>query len=120
MGKSVCSEKYDVYSEFDLEKHKKTYVDYLEVMIGEGGDVHYAVPSHQEYAIWAACQKLGVTRYELCEMTPEEYYFDWLTWLLRQSGMIAVWNDRYIGEANKKQKNVLKRMKLSGVYKGVI
>ena len=66
MGKSVCSEKYDVYSEFDLEKHKKTYVDYLEVMIGEGGDVHYAVPSHQEYAIWAACQKLGVTRYELC------------------------------------------------------
>ena len=119
MGKSVSS-KYDVYSEFDLEKHKETFVNYLEVMIGVDGDVHYAVPSHQEYAIGEACRKLGVSRDELCRMTPPEYYFDWLEWLLMQCGMVAVWNDFYMGEANNRQKNALKKMKLFGVYKGKI
>ena len=73
---------YDVYSEFDLQQHKEHFVNDLEVMIDSDGAVHYAVPSHQEYAIAEACRKLGVTRQELSDMTPKEYYFDWLTWLL--------------------------------------
>ena len=112
--------EYNVYCDFDLEKHKQTYVNYLEVMIDEDGTIHYAVPSHQEFAIKAACKKLKISRDELCEITPQEYYFDWLTWLVMQTGMIAVWNNGYVGEANKKQKNVLKKLKINGVYKGVI
>ena len=42
---------YDIYCAFDLEKHKQTYVQYLEVVILEDGTVEYAVPSHQEKLI---------------------------------------------------------------------
>ena len=81
----MAEEKYGVNSEFDLEQHKKHFVNYLEVMIDEQGKVHYAVPSHQEWAIAASCEKLGVSRQELGDMTPREYYFDWMNWLLMQS-----------------------------------
>lgn len=33
-------------SPFDIETHKATFVNYLEVCIDEGGTPHYAVPSH--------------------------------------------------------------------------
>ncbi|GAB6761703.1 hypothetical protein [Bacillus cereus] len=33
---------------FDIETHKKCFVDYLEVVIDEEGTVMYATPSHQE------------------------------------------------------------------------
>lgn len=46
---------YDIYCAFDLEKHKQTYVQYLEVVILEDGTVEYAVPSHQEKLIALAC-----------------------------------------------------------------
>lgn len=113
-------EKYSVYSQFDINKHKETFVNYLEVMIDQDGTVNYAVPSHQEYAIKEACKKMNISRNQLSEMTPPEYYFDWLNWLLMQTGMIAVWNDRYMGTANRKQKNILKKLKINGVYKGAI
>lgn len=112
-------EKYDVYSEFDLEQHKKHFVNYLEVMIDENGKVHYAVPSHQEWAIAEACKRLGVTRKQLGDMTPPEFYFDWLNWLLAQCKGVAVWEDFYIApEVNKRQYAALRRLKLGGVYKG--
>lgn len=41
-------EKYSVYSSFDLQKHKQTYTNYLEVIITPDGTVEYAVPSHSE------------------------------------------------------------------------
>ncbi len=39
-------DKYSVYSDFDVRKHKKHFTDYLEVIIHPDGSVHYAVPSH--------------------------------------------------------------------------
>lgn len=111
--------EYDVYCNFDLDKHKQKYVNYLEVMIEEDGTVHYAVPSHQEWAIYAACRKLGVSREELCDMTPADFYFDWLTWLLMQSGSMAVWNNHYeCQRPTRAQYNTLRRLKLGGVYHG--
>lgn len=59
---------YDIYCAFDLEKHKQTYVQYLEVVILEDGTVEYAVPSHQEKLIALACQKKGVSRQELNDL----------------------------------------------------
>ena len=58
-------EKYDLHSEFDIEKHKKTFPHYLEVIIGPTGKVAYAVPSHQYALIAIACKKYGVDRNEL-------------------------------------------------------
>lgn len=36
---------------FDIETHKKTFKNYLEVIILENGRIVYAVPSHQEKLI---------------------------------------------------------------------
>lgn len=44
-------EEYNLYCKFDIQKHKETYKNYLEVIIDEEGSIHYAVPSHQEFLI---------------------------------------------------------------------
>ena len=50
------NDEYNLQSEFDAEKHKEKYVNYLEVVIDENGTVMYAVPSHQEKVIEIACE----------------------------------------------------------------
>lgn len=118
---TMQNEGYDVYSDFNLDQHKNKYINYLEVMIDKDGSVVYAVPSHQEKAIEWACKELNVSRDTLGKMTPVEYYFDWMTWLLRQSGAMAVWNDRYICEnPTLAQCASLRRLKMGGVYKGML
>lgn len=115
------TEEYSILSEFDIEKHKKKYVHYLEIIIEENGHVVYAVPSHQERMIKLACNKLRISRNELGALCPREYYFDYLRWLSMQSGAIAVWEDAYIGDKlSKKQISMLKKLKLHGLYKGIL
>ena len=113
-------EEYGVYSEFDISQHKATFVHYLEVNIESSGRIHYAVPSHQEFAINLACKEKGWTRDELNNACPPEYYFDFLTWVLSVTGSIAVWNDFYVGEANELQKKALRELKEAGIYEGRI
>lgn len=86
---------YDLHSPFDIQKHKETYVNYLEVVIFPDGHIEYAVPSHQEKLIAICMKELGVSRYQLERMCPKEYYFDFQVWLCNISGCVSVW-DRYI------------------------
>ena len=119
MDKCVCSDEYDVYSEFDIQKHKQRYVNYLEVMIDRDGKIMYAVPSHQEKAVQMACEVKGMSRTELERACPKDYYFDYLTWLLMQSGAMAVWNEFYqCYEPTKEQYASLRRLKMNGIYRG--
>lgn len=123
MGKRVCSEEdnvYNVFSEFDIDKHKQTYVNYLEVMIDEDGAIHYAVPSHQEWAIYEVCRQKNLSRDQVVAMTPPEFYFDWMTWLLEQCGCVAVWNNWYTGKPNVKQLGALRRLKMAGLFNGAV
>lgn len=114
-------DSYSLYSAFDIDKHKSKYVNYLEVMIEADGTVVYAVPSHQEKAVSLACEKLGVSRMELEAMCPQEYWCDYLRWLLMISGAIAVWDAFCVAcTVTKKQVNTLKRLKMAGIYKGAI
>lgn len=115
-------EEYGVYSAFDLQKHKKTFVDYLEVLILEDGTVKYAVPSHQSLAIRLACEKLGVDLDTLLEQCPPECRLDFMPWLLSLTNAIAVWTRTVeIGEKiSKKQIAKLKLLKTHGLYKGPI
>ena len=91
---------YDMYSEFNIEMHKHTYTDYLEVVIFPDGHIEYAVPSHQEKLIAVCLDKLGVSRYELENMCPREYYCDYMTWLCNMSGCVSVWS-HYIAKSDK-------------------
>lgn len=111
--------EYSVYSDFDMEQHKKTFTNYLEVVIDENGKIMYAVPSHQEKLIKLACEKLNVTREELNAMCQKEYYLDFMTWLCKVSGACAVWNnhiEKY--KLTERQMQSLEALKDNGLYHG--
>ena len=113
--------EYSIYSEFDIEKHKATFYDYLEVIIDANGKVMYAVPCHQQKASFLACEELDCTMQELSAMCPSAYYFDYLNWVLEITGSIALWKDQYQAPViNKKQIAVMKKLKLAGIYTGPI
>ena len=113
--------EYGLHSEFDVEKHKQTFVHYLEVVIDRDGRVSYAVPSHQEKMIAAACASLGVSRQELNDLCPREYYWDFMKWLSMVSGLMAVWETHCeVSSPTKKQIATLRRLKIEGLYTGVI
>ena len=59
-----------------------------------------------------------ITREELENLVPCEFYADLLTWLSRYTGCIAVWNRCIAGEPNLHQKAVLRKLKLAGLYHG--
>ena len=111
---------YDLTYEFDIQEHKRTYINYLEVLIEPNGHVLYAVPSHQELAIRMACKAKGWTRKQLYDACPPENYFDVLPWVLSFTGCISVWNDFYVGEPTDEQIAKLQELKREGLYKGVI
>lgn len=114
---------YDIHCEFDIEAHKKKYIDYFEVLILENGKIEYAVPSHQIKAERICCEKLGVDGNALSEMCPKEMWGDYLTWLLNICGAVCVWEKFYLCGSNGltiKQRFKLKQLKLNGLYKGKI
>ena len=114
---------YDIYCDFDIEKHKQKYINYLEVMILQDGKIVYAVPSHQMKAEQLCCGRLGTTTKELWSKCINEGGTDYMAWLLTQCEAVAVWNDFYIAGAlglNKRQRLALKRLKLHGLYRGAI
>ena len=86
------------------------------------GHVVYAVPNHIEKAVALACEALHVSRPELEAMGPPEFYYNYNVWVLRQSGAIMVWNDFFIagGELTRPQQAMLRKLKLSGLYKGPV
>lgn len=103
---------------FDVETHKKTFINYLEVIIDEQGVVHYAVPSHQEFLINYACSQLGISREELNKQCPPEYYFNFLHWLCQITKCIAVWDTMIIGKPNRNQLVTMNKLRAEGLYKG--
>lgn len=112
---------YGLHSGFDIEMHKATFTNYLEVIIAADGTVMYAVPSHQEKAIALAEKELGMSRKEISDMCPREFYFDYLRWLLSLTGAVAVWNDAVEAPAlTRKQEAALRRLKMAGLYRGMI
>jgi hypothetical protein len=112
---------YNLHSPFDLEKHKQTYTNYLEVVITEDGTIMYAVPSHTEKVTALACARLHLSRKELSDMCPPQYYFDYITYLCMAANAVAVWNDHCVApNPTSKQIAAMRRLKMAGVYSGPI
>lgn len=116
---------YDLNSKFDIELHKKNYVNYLEVVILPDGVIEYAVPSHQEKLIKIACDRYKWTRDDLNKNCPEEYYFDFITWLCNITGCISVWNNYCVyptdeGLIRREQIETLQKLKDNSLYQGEI
>ncbi|MBQ2856701.1 MAG: hypothetical protein IJE78_06195 [Bacteroidaceae bacterium] len=113
------SQKYDLRCEFDLQKHKETFVNYLEVIITSDGVVHYAVPSHQEYMIMLAMKQYNWTREDLKKAIPADYYSDFMIWLSKITQSISVWTDFLVFyELNPAQYEKLLELKQANLYNG--
>lgn len=114
---------YDVYSKFDIEQHKKTYPYYTEVIIHPDGEIEYAVPSHQEKLISICMRNLDITRDELNNMCPKEFYFNVNPWLCNISHRVAVWYDFAMFPSDGitiHQKEALQMLKANGCYIGKV
>lgn len=109
--------EYNVYSEFDIEKHKQKFINYLEVVIMPSGKVCYAVPSHQEFLINYICKEWNVSREKLCELIPEQYKYDFMNWLMIVSGCVCVWTNFHKGECNYKQYAKIEELKKNELLK---
>lgn len=113
--------QYDLYSEFDIEKHKATFPHYLEVIIDTDGKVMYAIPSHQYKMIDIACKKYGIDRKSLDAMCPPDRYFDYMRWLCEVTGCVSVWEWQIeYDKVNHKQMAMLRRLKMAGLYMGLL
>lgn len=105
---------------FDLEAHKAKYINYLEVLILENGSIVYAIPSHQECLISLCTHKMNISRQELLDLCPREYYLDFMTWLCNITHAVPVWYYGYAGNPNPIQSAVLRKLAASGVYGGTV
>lgn len=105
---------------FDINTHKKHFINYLEVIITEDGKIEYATPSHTEKVIQIACDKLKISREELYDKVPQEYYGDMLAWLNSITGCVEVWTTMLIGKPNEQQLKTLQTLKEEGLYTGHI
>lgn len=105
---------------FDIETHKATFTNYLEVILLENGDIVYATPSHQEKLIQIACDTLQITRDELNTLCPPEFYFDFMRWLCQITHCVAVWNQYILGIPNPQQEETLHLLIKEQLFHGFI
>lgn len=109
-----------LHSPFDIETHKATFTNYLEVVIDTEGVVQYAVPSHQMYVRNYLIREYYRTDAKLDEAIPRERWGDYLDWLLEESGHVLIWNERCQGQFNQRQHDALVKLKDAGLYRGQI
>lgn len=111
-----------LHSPFNIVTHKKTFINYLEVVIDDKGEITYAVPSHMERLIEIYMERHNVTREQITNKLiydPSwEYGLDMALYLCDKLNCICVWFDGYKGKPNQIQLNKLKTLRLSGVYHG--
>ena len=112
--------EYSVYSKFDIDKHAATFINYLEVVIDENGEIHYAVPSHQIFMENVLKRKIGNADFEKLIMDDKEAWTDYLNWLCKQTKCVPVWNEFYYGNPNDKQLQKLQQLKEKKLYQGDI
>lgn len=108
---------------FSVERHKAApYHITLEVMIAPDGTIEYAIPSHQEYLIQKTMERYQWSRQKLMDACPPEYYFNFLEWLVQESGgYLPVWEQCTLNwPVTKKQAAALRKLKMAGLFKGAI
>ena len=105
-------------SPFDVKVHKETFINYIEVVILEDGSIEYAVPSHQMKVVDIIANKRNITRQDVADLCPPEYYFNYNYWLCIESNTIMVWNDFYMGNPNNAQLQTLIMLMTEGLYQG--
>lgn len=85
-----------LHSPFDIETHKKTFINYLEAVITSDGVIHYAIPSHNEFCYKMIMKDFGFeTRDELYSFINKRNVD-----ITQFCKVCMVWNNRIIGYVN--------------------
>lgn len=110
-----------LHGTFDAELHKRTFIDYLEVVISPEGVVEYAIPSHSEKLLQIYMQKYSIDR-ETALYNLSLSGIGYIESLSEATGYISVWNEAYITgcKPTQQQLNKLKTLKIQGLYRGRI
>lgn len=101
---------------FSIDRHKKTFVNYMEAIIDSDGVVEYAVPSHERKLISIILKQNP----DMCMKDVEDEAVKqiavegWCEWLMRKSKCICVYTRGYMTPKNFKmtelQYNKLKEL----------
>lgn len=105
---------------FDIETHKKTFIDYLEVIIRPDGTIEYAVPSHM-YKLMSVFEGGKYSVDQINEMFIQDMMgLAPIEWLCKKTGCISVWTKDFEGTPNEQQIEVLKQLASENLYTGTI
>ena len=105
-----------LHSPFNLEVHRKTFINYLEIIILPDGTPEYAVPSH----MMKLAKVYGKSMDEVYEeFERESLGLDGIDFLCHKTHCVAVWNDRIQGMPNAAQRATLLWLNDAGVYRGI-
>lgn len=116
----IRDEQAVLRSPFNVEVHKETFINYLEVVILEDGSIEYAVPSHQLKVTDIIAAQRNITRKDVFDICPPEYYLDFNFWLCKEAKAIMVWNRFFIGKPNNAQIQTLLMLMEEKLYHGGI
>lgn len=80
---------------FSIERHKKTFVNYTELVINRDGEIMYATPSHEQKLIKIILENNPDMTYN--DLMDEAYktasVFNWMNWLMNKSGCMVVYTN---------------------------
>lgn len=104
-------------TKFDIDTHKKNFINYTEVIILQDGTVEYAVPSHQQKLIELAMKEFNMTKEELDKAIP--IYVSPTDWCIVKLGVISVWYEFIIRpeDITKEQTEMLEKFKTAGIIR---
>ena len=105
--------EYEVlHGPFDIETHRATFTNYLEVVLLPSGEAQYAVPSHQGKLEEVYLSMYGRLASESC---PESMYCDYLEWLMGETGCVCLWSCGWMGRPNSRQRATILRLIEAGL-----
>ena len=104
---------------FSIERHKKTFVNYTELVIDKDGNIMYATPSHERKMMSIILQNNP----EMCErdlmQEAEESggLYDWINWLMRKSECMCIYTCgiAYADPSTQKQMEKVKQLVDAGL-----
>ena len=100
---------------FDLETHKATFTNYLEVVIAPDGTIIYAVPSHQRVLERMYQATHGVAAEDA---VPRERWMDMLDWLMEETGCVCAYTAGVLGRPRTpEQEDALTTLRREGLIR---
>lgn len=83
---------------FSIERHKKTFVNYMEAVIDENGVVHYAIPSHERKLVEMILkQNPDMCMKDVQDEAEQQFsVYGWVEWLIIRSKCICVYTRGYM------------------------